>query len=118
MSHNTVFKEYLELKTKNHNATHLKVEVYYDLGGMNYFTYTVKKRGYYISVTPVTYSKFNGMIVEGCTAFTGVYQLVKEVSRKSAKAANEAVELSNRFKKTLIDHVLKKQGIELADAFE
>lgn len=37
-------------------ATHLKVMLYYDLGGYNYFTSKQKERGYYVSIQPVSLS--------------------------------------------------------------
>lgn len=71
-------------------CTHLTAEVYYDLGGMNYFTYKVEPRGYYMSMTPVEKVDRGGYVTESYTAFTGKKTLIKEVKRKSAKAENEA----------------------------
>ena len=31
-------KKYIEVKENSAKVTHLKIELYYDLGGMNYFT--------------------------------------------------------------------------------
>lgn len=33
---------------------HIKVSIYYSLGGMNYFSGNANPRGYYVSITPVT----------------------------------------------------------------
>lgn len=46
-------KKYIEVKENSAKVTHLKIELYYDLGGMNYFTGRAENRGYYLSVTPV-----------------------------------------------------------------
>ena len=32
-------KKYIELQEKTRNATHLLIELRYNLGGLNYFTY-------------------------------------------------------------------------------
>lgn len=72
-------------------ATHLKAEIYYSLGGMNYFTSRVERRGYYMSISPVKRSNSSGCVMESYTAFTGLKQCVSEVSRKSQKKMNEAI---------------------------
>ena len=108
-------KKYLELKANGQNATHLKCEVYYSLGGMNYFTYKKEPRGYYASVTPVERKSYgNGMMMEGYMAFTGTKMLLKEVSRKSAKAEAEAEKIAEDAFNRLIEYVLNENGLELA----
>ena len=92
-------------------ANHLEVEVYYSLGGMNYFTGKNEGRGYYLSVTPV---KIEGGF-RTVTAFTGVRILVKAVSRKSDKAYKEAVELSKEKEVELIDYVCRKNNLTLKE---
>ena len=42
------------------NGTHLDVEVYYSKGGTSYLSGTVSPRGYYLSVTGITYACSNG----------------------------------------------------------
>ena len=74
------------------NVTHLKAEIYYSLGGMNYFTSKVERRGYYMSIMPVESSNRHGCVMESYTAFTGLKQCVFEVSRKSQKKMNEAID--------------------------
>lgn len=70
----------------------LRCELYYSLGGYNYFTYKSEPRGYYVSVTPVERERRNGYTMESVTAFSGVKVLVCEVNRKSKKAEAEALE--------------------------
>lgn len=79
----------------NPKATHLKAEIYYSLGGMNYFTSRIEQRGYYMSISPV---KRDG-VCESYTAFTGLKQLVLPVQRKSQKKMIEA-------QKYFDDHIL------------
>lgn len=105
-------KKYLKLKDNGQAETHLEIELYYSLGGMNWWTYETEKRGYYISVIPV--EKGNGMI--GCTAFSGIRQLVKSVKRKSEKAETEANILAKQYEQKLIDYVLEKNGFELEES--
>ena len=107
-------KEYLQLKGNAKKCTHLKVEVYYNLGGMNYFTYKTEPRGYYLSMSPVERTVRNGFISEGYTAFSGNKVLLKEVSRKSKKAEQEALKTAESIKNYYIDKVLEKNGLELA----
>lgn len=107
-------KQYLAVKENNSKVTHLKVEIYYSKGGMNYFTYKIEPRGYYLSVSPVEYSNRNGIITEGFTAFSGIKELVKEVGRKSDKAMREAEQLVEPKKQELIDYILQKNNLELA----
>jgi len=55
----------------------LEVEVYYDEGGMSYFTGSVNKRGYYLAVQPV---KLDGGF-RSITAFSGTKALVPPAFR-------------------------------------
>ena len=51
MPADSLYKSYLELEPEpisNLRATHLKVELYYSLGGTNVFTYKDEPRGYYL----------------------------------------------------------------------
>ena len=82
-------KKYIELEPNN-KATHIKVETRYNLGGLGFASYTPEPRGYYLHVTPVTRYNRDGINWEQFTAFTGVKQCIKTVSRKSAKAEAEA----------------------------
>lgn len=105
-------KTYLKLKDNGLKATHLKVETYYSLGGINYFTYKNEERGYYPSVVPV--ERGNGM--EGFVAFSGIKQLLYAVKRKSKKAEEEAEKLSASCLESLINYVLSTNKLELENA--
>lgn len=89
------------------NATHLDVEVYYSKGGMNCFSGGMIKRGFYLSVTPVT-RKGDGMV--SFTAFSGIAQLLFETQRYTDKQYDKAIEMSQSVKADLISHVLAKGG--------
>lgn len=105
-------KTYLKLKQNNQKATHLKIETYYSLGGMNYFTYENEERGYYLSVIPV--ERGNGM--EGFIAFSGTKQLILPVKRQSKKAEEESEKLYKNYLEQLVNHVLEKNNLELEEA--
>lgn len=83
---------YYKVKNKGANDF-LKAEVYYSLGGMNYFTNKTEDRGYYISVCPVERKTDSYGIVESYTAFTGAKMLILPVTRQSSKKMTKAVEL-------------------------
>lgn len=108
-------KKYIEVK-ENRNATHLKIEVYYNLGGMNYFTGKPEARGYYLSVSPVSRSRTDyGATLESYTAFSGIKECIKTVTRKSVKAEAEAEKLAQDREKIMIEYVCNKNGLELVN---
>ena len=87
----------------------LEVKVYYDLGGYNYFTSQPKKRGYYVSVSPL---EVNGNFVS-YQGFSGTYMLLNEVKRQSKKGEVEALKLLDKKKQIVIDYICNKHGIKL-----
>ena len=108
-------KEYIPVNAPqigNTKTTHIKVEIYYSLGGYNYFTYRQEKRGYYISVSPVERREYApGYIMEGTTCFTGYKALLKEVTRKSAKAEKEAEAAAPQLREELIRRVMAENKL-------
>lgn len=88
-------KEYLNT---NKDKTFLKCELYYSLGGMNYFTGKAEARGYYVSVSPVERS--NGW--ESYTAFSGWKKCVVECARKGKKAEAKALEVYEAAKQEML----------------
>lgn len=109
-------KKYIPIK--NEKANNLKVQVYYNKGGMNYFSNLAEKRGFYISVSPVERSEHKGIggaiiVNESYSAFSGTKRLIKEVKRNSEKGLNEAIEISKELENELIEHVCSKNGIEI-----
>ena len=110
-------KKYLALKPNSH-ATHLKLELYYNLGGYNNFTCKQESRGFYLSACPVkreTHELEPGQTytTEAFMVFTGTKVLVKAVSRKSAKAEREAEQAMLEWEQNLIDYVLTNNHLEL-----
>lgn len=86
---------YLKLEGHNYDDTnpkhkYMKVELRYRLGGINYSTYDMEKRGYYAHAQIVEREKhnYNGnpYWTESYTIFrNGGKTLLKEVKRKSKK---------------------------------
>lgn len=106
-------KKYIEVKP-NRAATDLEIEVYYSLGGYNFFTGKNEPRGYYLSVSPVERRRTDyGVTTETYTAFSGVKQILKEVSRKSAKAEKISEEIAKNYLPALITYVCDKNGLEV-----
>lgn len=68
------------------------IEVYmtYSLGGINYFTYDIDPRGYWLHVRKV--EKADGWIT--ASLMEGRKLLLKEVKRKSQKAEKEALNIA------------------------
>lgn len=105
-------KEYRHIK----DNSHLKIEVYYSLGGMNYFTGTIERRGYYLSVSPVERSSpESGFMSESYTAFSGNKILLLETKRKSDKAYEKAVELSKDEVEKLVHIVMTKNNLKFKE---
>lgn len=88
-------KEYLNT---NKEKTFLKCELYYSLGGMNYFTGKTEARGYYVSVSPVE----RGDGWESYTAFSGWKKCVVECARKGKKAEAKALEVYEAAKQEML----------------
>ncbi len=97
-------KEYIETNEFAGN-THLEVRISYDKGSPNYFTGGIKKRGYYVSVSPVTLA--NGMV--SCTLFAGVGAFISETNRYSDKQFDAASEIGKAMVPELIESLRQKQ---------
>ena len=111
----SVFKKYIPVKSNNSNSNinHIKLEVYYSLGGMNYFTYRNEDRGYYVSVTPVERVNHGDYFTESVLLGSGVKKLIKPVYRKSDKAADDAVTVSKNYWHDLIMYVCDDDNLEV-----
>lgn len=63
----------------------IEISVYYLKGGMSLFGESSKRRGYYISASPVELMPFEGRDLRSYTLFSGVCALLEESKRFSAK---------------------------------
>lgn len=95
-------------------ATHLKIQLYYSKGGMNYFSGTTERRGIYLSVSPVSVFQGNGYTTETYTGFSGVKELVEECARFNPKRFEAMEEPADRVK-ALVEHVCAKNGITVKE---
>lgn len=107
-------KKYIAVK-ENEYTTHIKIELRYDLGGPNFAYGGMSKRGYYIHVTPVKREERYGCMIESFVAFTGYKQLVKEVTRKSAKAEAAAAEAAADILDIMVERVCRKNNLEVLE---
>jgi len=113
MSKTTISKKYLAVLPNDKNITHLKVELYYDLGGANYFSGSVEARGIKLSVSPVQREERNdNIVVESYTAFSGFKKLVKEMARYNKKTCENFV-LSETEEQEMINIVLNHNWLKL-----
>lgn len=100
MSNNRIKVEYIPTNKPNN---YIKCELYYSLGGMNYFTYKNEPRGYYVSVSPVERDiRPNGVTLESFRAFSGYKRCVVSVERKSKKAQEKALEVYEAHKADML----------------
>ena len=112
-SSNTVFRKYV--KAEGPKVSHLRIDLYYDFGGFNGFTYRNDSRGYYLSVTPVERCDRGGYVTESQTLFRGVKQLIKEVARKGASVAKEAEKIAMSHLNELVNYICTKENITLLE---
>ena len=96
------------LEVAEGTATHIKVKVYYDLGGYNYFTGQSVSRGIKLSVSPV--SKGDGF--ESYTAFSGTSRHLKDMTRYNKKTCENFV-VDPIEEQALIDYVCRENNIKL-----
>ena len=113
MSKTTISKKYLAVLPNDKNITHLKVEMYYDKGGMNYFSGCHEGRGIKLSISPVQREeRENKIVVESYTAFSGFKKLVKEMARYNKKTC-DTFELSETEEQEMIKIVLNHNWLKL-----
>ena len=108
-------KTYIKLTAISSEAdpkvTHLRVDLTYNKGGMNVWTYKQEPRGYYMTIVPV----FRDGIMEGFTAFSGKKYLMKSVTRASAKQEQEAWNGVRAFIGDDLRGVVRNMGYELGE---
>jgi hypothetical protein len=87
----TDLKVYEPLKEKIDEFGSMKVEVFYTLGGMNYFSGEVQRRGIKLLLKPVNRSVVNGHAIESSVMMSrdrrkeGFAVVLEELNRKSQK---------------------------------
>jgi len=99
-------KKYEKIEGSNKE---LKIEVYYDKGGMNYFNGKNEPRGYWLSMRQVEVERQGrGIVIESYGMFSGAKMFLKEVKKKSDKAYELALSIAEEKIEELRGHVLAK----------
>lgn len=85
-----------------------RVRLYYDLGGVNYFSGKPIERGYHLSVSPVKREdRGNGVVCITMVPTEGVRKMILPVNRKSEKAYQKALLLAEEQEiRNLFDYIL------------
>lgn len=97
--------------SSDQKVTHLRVDFTYSKGGINIWTYKTEPRGYYVLITPVERSG----IMESFTAFTGKKYIIREVTRASARAEQEAKAECDSFIADSLANIAHQLGYELGE---
>jgi hypothetical protein len=98
--------------------TTLDVEVYYDLGGMNYFTGRTDRRGYFLSVSPITRFLVGGG--KSYLGFSGTHSLLLPANRFSQKVLEQVAATARQHEDypKLVAHVCGKGNYILTEGQE
>lgn len=92
----------------------LHVYVGYDLGGPNVWCGGMNQRGYYLFCTPIKLERCMTAWIMG----KGLKILLKSVNRASQSALDEALAIAKEKEQELIENVLAKYDLELAEGGE
>ena len=85
----------------------LTIEVGYQMGGINYFTYQTEKRGYYVTVRPEVIEERSRRFIVG----DGTKRLLLEAARYSDKGLEASTKLATaEAVEPLITYVLAKRA--------
>ena len=95
----------------NKNFTHVRLTLYYSLGGMNMWTYKNDPRGYYMSVSPVRKVDCGTYAMIECAPSDGFKSLIKPVVRRSKKADAEAINASNNVLDELLNAIFSRHSL-------
>jgi hypothetical protein len=99
-------KKYEKIEGSNKE---LKIEVFYDKGGMNYFNSKNELRGYWLSMRQVEIERQGrGIVIESFGLMSGAKIFLKEVKRYSQKTYEDAIILAQDKIPELREHVLAK----------
>jgi len=86
----------------------LEGELYYSLGGTNFFTCTNEPRGYYFSVSPIEITEH----MRCFSAFSGFKSLIQPAKRFNQKELDK-LEVISELQNNFINLVLKKNNLTL-----
>lgn len=96
------------------DGTEVRVTTGYDLGGSNFLSGTMNRRGYYVYVQPVRRgSREGGIQSVSFGLFEGFKQLLLEVTRQSGKAEAEAEAMAAEIADRLAGQMAAEAGFGL-----
>jgi hypothetical protein len=109
---NKTMKRYIPIKNEKNSENFLRIMMDYSLGGVNWYNSAEEKRGYYLYCSPVekkisSYSNGEPFVTYTETVGKGGKFLLKEVSRQSKKAKEEACLLAKQ-KTEELDAIMAK----------
>lgn len=113
-------KKYIELADNSDGHNILRIEFGYSLGGHNWYNGNDEPRGYYLYCTPCE-RKVNKMSDgKEYTTITEVVgkggkTLLKQVTRQSKKACDEAMKIAKEKEDWLVQRVLAMYGLTLKE---
>jgi hypothetical protein len=96
-----------DLSVTSGDANVVRVQLTYNKGGFNLWTYKEEERGLYLSVSPLRIEHGDGYITTSYTGFSGIKQLVKPLKRFSQKQL-DTFEPEQETIDTLVNHVISK----------
>lgn len=96
-------------KDRNNKIT---TEIYYNKGGLNYFTSNNEKRGYYFSIMPEEHTN-DGF--KTYTGFSGVKTCILEVTRKSKSAYEKAKAMLDTYENEYLQNFCDEKGYTFVD---
>ncbi|TMS80559.1 hypothetical protein [Pseudoalteromonas sp. S554] len=99
-----------EIPVTGSSSNCIVISVRFNAGGINYASYENEKRGYYLSVQPVTKSD-GWQTIKG---FSGVKGLVEEAKRFGQKKLDNLVVDEARVNQ-FIEYVLERNNLKLAE---
>lgn len=116
-------KKYIALVPSEDGENSICLETGYSEGGSNWYNGDTERRGYYLYCTPVkveTHSLPDGREYRTFTQVLGKGNkvLLKEVSRRSKKAAETAELLAEEKADWLLGQVLARYGLKIAETEE
>lgn len=111
-------KKYIDIAENSDGHNVLRIEVGYSLGGYNWYNGDDEPRGYYLYCTPCerkTNKTSDGMEYTTITEVVGMggKTLLKQVTRQSKKACEEALKIAKEKEDWLVQRVLARYGLEL-----
>ena len=96
----------------NPDVNQIKVEVYYDKGGPDYYSGGMTKRGLYLNVKPIKLEDHGGYVTETFMGFSGYKMHVLEMGRFNQKKLNDYMPTDDQIDR-LVKGVIAKNELNM-----